>query len=113
MLLLGMGGSSLGALAIHSLFGSAKGYPELTVLDTTVPDAITAVAHAVDCSKTLFVVASKSGTTIEPNALYRFFRALVEQDTGQMRLAITSLRYATEGPRLKNWRIGTAFGEPS
>ena len=82
VLLLGMGGSSLGALAIHSLFGSAKGYPELTVLDTTVPDAITAVAHAVDCSKTLFVVASKSGTTIEPNALYRFFRALVEQDTG-------------------------------
>ena len=81
--MLGMGGSSLGALAIHSLFGSAKGYPELIVLDTTVPDAIASVVRAVDCTKTLFIVASKSGTTIEPNALYRFFRTLVEREAGR------------------------------
>ena len=82
IVLLGMGGSSLGALAIHSLFGSSQGYPELIVLDTTVPESIASVVHEVDFSKTLFIVASKSGTTIEPNVLYRFFRTLVEQDAG-------------------------------
>ena len=82
IVLLGMGGSSLGALAIHSVFGSAKGYPELIVLDTTVPDAIASVVHEVDLSKTLFIVASKSGTTIEPNVLYRYFRGLVEHAVG-------------------------------
>ena len=83
IVLLGMGGSSLGALAIHSLFGSAKGYPELIVLDTTVPGAIASVVLEVECSKTLFVVASKSGTTIEPNVLYRYFRGLVEHALGK------------------------------
>ena len=82
IVLLGMGGSSLGALAIHNLFGSAKGYPELIVLDTTIPDAIASVVQEVDCSKTLFIVASKSGTTIEPNVLYRYFRVLVEHAVG-------------------------------
>ena len=82
IVLLGMGGSSLGALAIHSLFGSSKEYPKLIVLDTTVPAAITSVVHKVDCSKTLFIVASKSGTTIEPNVLYKYFRVLVEHAVG-------------------------------
>ena len=82
IVLLGMGGSSLGALAIHSLFGSADGYPELTALDTTVPDAVASVVQEVDCSKTLFIVASKSGTTIEPNVLYRYFRGIVEHAVG-------------------------------
>ncbi len=82
IVLLGMGGSSLGALAIYSLFGSSKGYPKLVVLDTTVPDAIASVVHEVDLSKTLFIVASKSGTTIEPNVLYRYFRGLVEHTVG-------------------------------
>ena len=82
IVLLGMGGSSLGALAIHSLFGSSKGYPKLIVLDTTVPNAIDSVVREVDCYKTLFIVASKSGATVESNTLYKFFRRLVEQVTG-------------------------------
>ena len=82
IVLLGMGGSSLGALAIHSLFGSSNGYPELIVLDTIVPEAIASVVHQVDCSRTLFIVASKSGTTIEPNVLYKYFRGLVETTVG-------------------------------
>ena len=82
IVLLGMGGSSLGALAIHSLFGSSDGYPELIVLDTTVPEAIASVVREVDCSKTLFIVASKSGTTIESSVLYKYFRGLVETIVG-------------------------------
>ena len=82
IVLLGMGGSSLGALAIYSLFGNSKGYPELIVLDTTIPDAIASIVHEVGRSKTLFIIASKSGTTIEPNVLYRYFRGLVEHAVG-------------------------------
>ncbi|MDE2686540.1 MAG: glucose-6-phosphate isomerase [Chloroflexota bacterium] len=82
VVLLGMGGSSLGALALQRLFGSADGYPELLVLDTTIPDTIAEASQAIDCTKTLFIVASKSGTTIEPNMLYRHFRAEVERELG-------------------------------
>ena len=93
VVLLGMGGSSLGALALSDLFGSADGYPDLTVLDTTVPATISAISDSLDCEKTLFIVASKSGTTIEPNVLYKHFRALVEReiegaDTGNHFVAI-------------------------
>ena len=93
VVLLGMGGSSLGALALDDLFGSADGYPDLTVLDTTVPATISAISDSLDCEKTLFIVASKSGTTIEPNVLYKHFRALVEReiegaDTGNHFVAI-------------------------
>ena len=93
VVLLGMGGSSLGALALSDLFGSADGYPDLTVLDTTVPATISAISDSLDCEKTLFIVASKSGTTIEPNVLYKHFRVLVEReiegaDTGNHFVAI-------------------------
>ena len=82
IVLLGMGGSSLGALALRQVFGNSEGYPELTVLDTTIPETIDSVSDAIDCSKTLFIVASKSGTTIEPNALYKHFRAFAERAVG-------------------------------
>ena len=82
VVLLGMGGSSLGALALDNVFGSADGYPDLTVLDTTVPATISAVSDSLDCEKTLFIVASKSGTTIEPNVLYKHFKAHVEREIG-------------------------------
>ena len=80
--LLGIGGSSLGTLALQQLFGSVEGYPELIVQDTTIPGAIRAATRTLDCSKTLFIVSSKSGTTIEPNALYRYFRATTQREAG-------------------------------
>ena len=82
IVVLGMGGSSLGTLALHRLFGSRQGWPDLHVLDTTVPDAVAGMTNAVDCSTTLFVVASKSGTTIETRALYQHFRSLVDRRMG-------------------------------
>ena len=82
IVVLGMGGSSLGTLALHRLFGSRQGWPDLHVLDTTVPDAIAGMTDAVDCPTTLFVVASKSGTTIETRMLYQHFRSLVESKMG-------------------------------
>ena len=77
--LLGMGGSSLGPEVLRKTFGSAEGYPELIVLDSTVPGWINMVTEAIEPAKTLFLVSSKSGSTIEPLSFYSYFRRLVEQ----------------------------------
>ena len=80
--LLGMGGSSLGPEVLRQTFGSAPGYPELIVLDSTVPGWVQSVADAIDPAQTLFLVSSKSGSTTEPNMFYAYFRGLVEQAVG-------------------------------
>ena len=82
VVLLGMGGSSLGPEALRQCIGSAPGYPALTVLDSTAPDRVASVTRAVDPARTLFVVSSKSGGTIEPNSFYKHFRAIVENAVG-------------------------------
>jgi glucose-6-phosphate isomerase len=64
----GMGGSSLAPDVLHRTFGSADGYLELRILDSTDPDAVAAVFDDLDPLRTLVIVASKSGTTVEPNA---------------------------------------------
>ncbi|MFC2052430.1 glucose-6-phosphate isomerase [Chloroflexota bacterium] len=83
MVLLGMGGSSLGAEVLRQVFGSAEGYPELIVLDSTLPASVQSVATLIDPAKTLFMVSSKSGTTAEPLALFNHFRSLVESAVGK------------------------------
>ena len=77
VVLLGMGGSSLAPEAFNSIFGSRPGYPRLTILDTTHPDAIGAVADRIEPSATLFLVASKSGPTTEAISRFRFVWDLV------------------------------------
>ena len=81
--LLGMGGSSLGPEVLRQTFGGAPGYPELIVLDSTVPAWVRSVADAIDPAQTLFLVSSKSGSTTEPNMFYAYFRDLVEQAVGK------------------------------
>ena len=73
VVLLGMGGSSLAPEVFERTFGSASGYPELIVLDSTHPDAVRTVESTIDPARTLFVVASKSGTTLETLSFYRTF----------------------------------------
>ena len=82
IVLLGMGGSSLGAEVLRQSLGAREGWPELVVLDSTLPDQITQTVDSIDLDRSLFVVSSKSGTTVEPNLLYRFFRGLVEEAGG-------------------------------
>ena len=82
IVLLGMGGSSLGPEMLRQTFGSAAGYPELIVLDSTIPGRIQTVTDAINPSRTLFLVSSKSGSTIEPNMFYWYFRSLVEEAVG-------------------------------
>jgi transaldolase/glucose-6-phosphate isomerase len=81
-LLLGMGGSSLGPEVLARTFGSAPGFPTLLVLDSTDPAQVARVAGEIDPARTLFVVASKSGSTLEPDVLHRYFFDLVERTLG-------------------------------
>ncbi len=70
---LGMGGSSLAPEVLYKTFGSAGDYPELVVLDSTDPDYIDDVLKHIDLRTTLFIVASKSGNTVETHSLAEFF----------------------------------------
>lgn len=73
ILLVGMGGSSLAPDVFQKTFGSAPDFPELLVLDSTHPDAVLATQDKLDMEHTLFIISSKSGTTLETLSLFRYF----------------------------------------
>ncbi len=90
VVLLGMGGSSLGAEVLRQVFGSRYDYPELIVLDSTIPEAVIAVRNSIEPDSTLFLVSSKSGATTETLALYDYFASLdFSSGTGRHFAAIT------------------------
>ena len=72
-LLLGMGGSSLAPLVLADVFNTPPGYLDLGVLDLTDPAAVLSWQRKINPAKTLFIVSSKSGTTVETNSFFRFF----------------------------------------
>jgi transaldolase/glucose-6-phosphate isomerase len=80
--LLGMGGSSLGPEVLAETFGIQKGHPQLIVLDSTDPAQVRTVESKVDPAKTLFIVSSKSGSTLEPNVLKDYFFGRVKAKVG-------------------------------
>ncbi len=82
VLLLGMGGSSLCPEVLSKTFGPIPGFPELHVLDSTDPAQVKATGQKVDPAKTLFIVSSKSGTTLEPNIFKQYFFEKVQQAIG-------------------------------
>ena len=83
VLLLGMGGSSLGPEVLAETFGHRGGWPELLVLDSTDPQQVATFAGRIDPAKTLFVVSSKSGGTLEPNILKAYFYKLATDALGE------------------------------
>ena len=82
-LLLGMGGSSLCPEVLKITFGKQAGHPEMHVLDSTDPAQIKAVESQIDIATTLFIVASKSGSTLEPNIFKQYFFDRVQQTVGK------------------------------
>jgi glucose-6-phosphate isomerase len=93
-LLLGMGGSSLCPEVLKITFGKQPGHPELHVLDSTDPAQIKSVESQVDLARTICIVASKSGSTLEPNIFKQYFYDRVQQavgkdKTGERFIAIT------------------------
>jgi glucose-6-phosphate isomerase len=98
--LLGMGGSSLCAEVLASVFGVAEGYPQLFVLDTTDELTITSAASRLEPRETMFLVSSKSGGTVEVASMERFFwqrmTAALGSQAGRHFVAITDPGTALE-----------------
>ena len=93
-LLLGMGGSSLAPEMFRKTFGVADGYLDLAVLDSTDPGAVMAHTERLDMAKTLFIVATKSGGTVETLSFFKHFynqvsAAVGEDKAGEHFVAIT------------------------
>ena len=89
-----MGGSSLCPEVLAKTFGPRPGFPELHIVDSTDPAQVKAACDAVDLAETLVIVASKSGSTLEPNILKQYFfdqmrRAVGADDVGSHFMAIT------------------------
>ena len=83
VVLLGMGGSSLGPEVLAETFERQTGWPRFHMLDSTDPAQIKAIERAVDLSNTLFIVSSKSGGTLEPNIFMDYFLDLVDAVRGK------------------------------
>jgi transaldolase / glucose-6-phosphate isomerase len=111
IVLLGMGGSSLGPEVLAGIFGQ-PGQPELRVLDSTDPAQIRSVEASIDLARTLFIVSSKSGSTLEPNILEQYFFDRVKA-AGAHFIAVTdpgsSLQKLAERERFRH----VAHGDPS
>ena len=117
-LLLGMGGSSLCPEVLATTFGKIPGFPALDVLDSTDPAQVKAFEKKVDLSKTLFIVSSKSGSTLEPNIFKQYFgervkAAVGEKEVGSRFIAITDpgskFEKVAEGDHFRN----IFYGVPS
>jgi transaldolase / glucose-6-phosphate isomerase len=116
--LLGMGGSSLGPEVLAETFGAQTGHPRLLVLDSTDPAQIRTIESMIDPARTLFIVSSKSGTTLEPNILEQYFYerakdAVGSDEVGSRFIAVTDpgskLEAVAERARFRH----VAFGSPS
>jgi transaldolase/glucose-6-phosphate isomerase len=118
VLLLGMGGSSLCPEVLRTTFGKVPGYPDLHVLDSTDPAQVKAFENKVDIARTLFIVSSKSGSTLEPNIFKQYFFARTKQAVGADKagshfIAITDpgskMQQVAEADRFRH----IFFGRPS
>ncbi len=83
LVLLGMGGSSLAAEVLSRILPEGEGAPRFHLLDSTDPEAVEGVRRAIDPGHTLFLVASKSGTTIEVRSFFHFFYEAMSQVKGE------------------------------
>jgi transaldolase/glucose-6-phosphate isomerase len=115
VLLLGMGGSSLCPEVIRKSFGRIDGFPELHVVDSTDPAQIKSFENKIDLANTLFIVSSKSGTTLEPNIFKQYFferarQAVGDEEVGKRFVAITDpgsrLRQVGESDRFRKIFLG-------
>jgi glucose-6-phosphate isomerase len=114
VVLLGMGGSSLAPEVLRAVAGVAAGWPRFHMLDSTDPAAVRAIVSPPQ--RTLFVLASKSGTTIEPDSLAAHFRSVLE-GAGIRSWADHFIAITDEGTalaeRARNERFREVFINPS
>jgi glucose-6-phosphate isomerase len=118
VLLLGMGGSSLCPEVLRMTFGKIAGFPELHVLDSTDPTQIKAVEKKLDLKKTLCIVSSKSGSTLEPNIFKQYFFERVKKAVGEKLVGSRFIAVTDPGSKMQQVAQGDKFwkifaGDPS
>jgi transaldolase / glucose-6-phosphate isomerase len=118
VLLLGMGGSSLCPEVLRMTFGRVTHFPTLHVLDSTDPGQVKAVEHLIDIPKTLFIVSSKSGTTLEPNIFKQYFFERTKQAVGAVKVGSQFIAITDPGSKMQQVAeadrfLHVFFGRPS
>ncbi|HTA68154.1 MAG TPA: bifunctional transaldolase/phosoglucose isomerase [Bryobacteraceae bacterium] len=108
-LLLGMGGSSLCPEVFRMTFGKIDGYPELFVLDSTDPAQVKAFESKIDIANTIFIVSSKSGSTLEPNIFKRYFFERVKQVVGADKAGSRFIAITDPGSKFEQVAQADAF----
>jgi len=101
ILLLGMGGSSLCPEVLAKTYGQIDGFPRLRVLDSTDPQQIKAFEDAVDIERTLFIVSSKSGSTLEPNIFKKYFFERTKEIVGPEKAGSRWIAITDPGSKLE------------
>jgi len=101
VLLLGMGGSSLCPEVLRLTFGKIPGFPELHVLDSTDPGQIKALERKLDLRKTLCIVSSKSGSTLEPNIFKQYFFERIKAKVGPDKVGSHFIAVTDPGSKLQ------------
>ncbi|HEY5207850.1 MAG TPA: bifunctional transaldolase/phosoglucose isomerase [Stellaceae bacterium] len=110
IVLIGMGGSSLGPDVIARSFSRIAGHPRFHMLDSTDPAQIATLEGAIDPARTLFIVSSKSGTTLEPNILEDYFFERAGK-IGKQFVAVTDPGSAMEGKARERGFAHVFFGD--
>jgi glucose-6-phosphate isomerase len=108
-LVLGMGGSSLCPEVLKKTFGKIHGYPELHILDSTDPAQIRAVERKIDLARTLFIVSSKSGTTLEPNIFKQYFFQRAKEVIGDGEVGHRFIAITDPGSKLQQAATSDGF----
>jgi transaldolase / glucose-6-phosphate isomerase len=109
ILLLGMGGSSLCPEVLRMTYGKVAGYPELHVLDSTDPAQVKSFENKIDLAKTLFIVSSKSGSTLEPNIFKQYFFEQVKQKIGADKAGSRFMAITDPGSKMQHVAEGDHF----
>lgn len=116
VVLLGMGGSSLGPEVLAETFGFKAGWPRFHMLDSTDPAQVRTVEGEIDLAQTLFIVSSKSGSTLEPTTFTSFFldraKALLGVKAGQHFIAVTDPGSNLEKQAKEEGFAGCFLGNP-
>jgi len=118
VVLLGMGGSSLCPEVLKMTFGRIASWPELHVLDSTDPAQVRTLETTVDLARTLFIVASKSGTTLEPNIFKQYFFERAKATVGAAQVGRRFVAITDPGSQMQRVAEADAFrrvffGQPS
>ena len=118
ILLLGMGGSSLCPEVLRMTFGRIPHFPTLHVLDSTDPAQVKAFEHQIEIPKTLFIVSSKSGSTLEPNIFKQYFFERTKQVVGSDKVGSHFIAVTDPGSKMQQVAehdkfLHIFFGRPS